>query len=90
VQVAVMMVEISEGSTLAIAKASCAARVPRLDAESSLEAYLRSRMPVLVSIHSAETPTWGESSSLVTTRSGTALPTPVIVGCTVRRWLCLS
>ena len=48
------------------------------ESASSSRAIRRSRMPVRTTIHSSEVSTSAESSSFVSTRSGTLAPMPVM------------
>jgi hypothetical protein len=78
VTVATMIRSISEPLTPASSSACCDAGRHRSERASSSAAIRRSRIPVRSRIHSSEVSIIVESSSLVTTRSGTWHPSPVI------------
>ena len=82
VTVATISRSISEALTPASSSASFAAGRQRSESASSGPAIRRSRMPVRSRIHSSEVSIIVESSSFVTTRSGTRHPRPVIEAAT--------
>ena len=68
----------SDALTPAASSALCAAVTARSPVVSPSAAIWRSRMPVRVRIHSSLVSTIFSRSALVTTRSGSALPVPVM------------
>ena len=78
VTVAQMSRSISFASTPASARAAIAAGRAISVSASSFAAIRRSRIPVRSTIHSSVVSTSFASSSFVSTRSGTCVPSPVI------------
>ena len=78
VTVATISRSISAALTPACSSAARAAGSEMSESASSSAAKRRSLMPVRVRIHSSDVSTSRASSSFVTTRSGTCVPSPVI------------
>ena len=77
VQVATMIRSMALGLIPPNSIACRAAAAPMSEVNSSSAATRRSLMPVRSMIHSSEVSRVSDSSALVTTRSGTAVPQPV-------------